>query len=767
MRTLCLLLLAAFWWSESALASLPGRFDVRSFGAKGDGVSDDTAAIQAAADAALALEEKNRMRVGPMGKAALGTKTAVAPEVYFPKGTYRISDTILFQQSVVLKGEPGSIVQQSSPNRDLFYFHYAFRCKVDGLTFDGGAIQLRFWTGNIWSRIQVQNCQFWNAGSDALECLSLAPKQAEGETGTRKPVAPYTVSQEGGRWKLEQNSLEKTEHFYNSTLFSIRNCEFQQCRRVFTVSCDTTFARDLKITARPDASDSVMRLGGQVHLHRIKGIVHGSGKQGACWAEVTGNTAIRDSEFLSSNGIGMPLIYSLVEPTPTFRGVRLEKVRAHGAGGAEASLMVVEEGTMPNLISLSEIDEVSGAPVKAVKWASPPTLSWLGSIARLRTIPVRDQFKIVFGRMSEGVDRTLPSELESICEEAAEYAKVEAIAVPRSWAEATEPAAKPHWKKVLVATEYGLLAKSDADQTDTLEKIFALAAKEAPAKVILPAGSSVTISRSIELPADVRFESNGLARVVQKNERAPHFFSSNARRLEVENLVFVGGKEAFAIAGSPEERAVLIFDGCSFYEQGNAAVEALAGGTAATLPNQWSIRMEDCIFRTGKGLVANAAHSLITAFWAVNGPHLDREAFIENHGGAMRIEAMLGNPRVWIGKRAKRPASIPEWTLGKELRWVDNWGQLHITDSRFGGESGGICNVYHRAEGGSVLVSGGMTRAANSESRPAILYAEAAPKRIVLRDLSGVPGIIKPVLTNGEMKTEVLKSGLIAEIRDQ
>jgi pectate lyase-like protein len=55
-------------------AALPGMVDVRSFGAKGDGKNDDTAAIQRALDS--------------------GCDPHRIPAVYFPAGTYRIRDTL-------------------------------------------------------------------------------------------------------------------------------------------------------------------------------------------------------------------------------------------------------------------------------------------------------------------------------------------------------------------------------------------------------------------------------------------------------------------------------------------------------------------------------------------------------------------------------------------------------------------------------------------------------------------------------------------------
>ena len=58
--------------------------NVRDFGAKGDGVADDTTAIQAAIDAALK---------DPSHSSAMFSIVyyGVSPEILFPSGTYRVT----------------------------------------------------------------------------------------------------------------------------------------------------------------------------------------------------------------------------------------------------------------------------------------------------------------------------------------------------------------------------------------------------------------------------------------------------------------------------------------------------------------------------------------------------------------------------------------------------------------------------------------------------------------------------------------------------
>lgn len=71
--------------------------NVKEFGAIGDGVSDDTAAIQSAINTGDAS--------GPRGSAHFGS-TGQPAVVYFPSGTYLVTSTIQSTIGTVLMGDP-------------------------------------------------------------------------------------------------------------------------------------------------------------------------------------------------------------------------------------------------------------------------------------------------------------------------------------------------------------------------------------------------------------------------------------------------------------------------------------------------------------------------------------------------------------------------------------------------------------------------------------------------------------------------------------
>ena len=82
--TLCSLLLAPLLLLPERCSGVPGAYgplDVRTFGAKGDGVSDDAAAIQKAIDQAQQVS-------------SLGSAGGPSRPVYFPAGLYLVNSSL-------------------------------------------------------------------------------------------------------------------------------------------------------------------------------------------------------------------------------------------------------------------------------------------------------------------------------------------------------------------------------------------------------------------------------------------------------------------------------------------------------------------------------------------------------------------------------------------------------------------------------------------------------------------------------------------------
>jgi hypothetical protein len=176
-----------------------GNINVRDYGAKGDGSTDDTEAVKAAF---AAVGKRN------MTARSAGVYYTVFPEVIFPAGRYLISDTIPISGSVV-RGLGDAAIIQKNPEKDIFHSGWAWRMTITGLTFIEGRTQLDLGNPNVDSgMVIVEKCKFYNSKGAAVVMR------------------------------------EKS----NSTDFLVKDCVFVTCEQTLISHCDHTVLRDSWIT---------------------------------------------------------------------------------------------------------------------------------------------------------------------------------------------------------------------------------------------------------------------------------------------------------------------------------------------------------------------------------------------------------------------------------------------------------------------------------------------------------------------------------------
>ena len=128
----------------------PATINVRQFGAVGDGVADDTFAIQAAID----------------------SLSAYGGGVAIPPGVYRITAAIKMRPNIVLQGNGGATIKQgNAANLTIlldFNTYSAVNSTVTGLAFDGNRANntggnLTYIIASAQSGTQITGCAFNNA----------------------------------------------------------------------------------------------------------------------------------------------------------------------------------------------------------------------------------------------------------------------------------------------------------------------------------------------------------------------------------------------------------------------------------------------------------------------------------------------------------------------------------------------------------------------------------------------------------------------------
>lgn len=147
-------------------------YNVLDYGAAGDGITDDTAAIRACIAAAIAATVGGSGGVyGPVGSTGIGSGSG--PAVYFPKGVYKITDYLTANTNQAVNylqfiGENALIVPSADTIR--VFGGVGFNVSFYGLVFRGGAYAIGIKSNNIdTAKISVANCEFINQKQYCIE----------------------------------------------------------------------------------------------------------------------------------------------------------------------------------------------------------------------------------------------------------------------------------------------------------------------------------------------------------------------------------------------------------------------------------------------------------------------------------------------------------------------------------------------------------------------------------------------------------------------
>jgi len=708
--------------------------NVKDHGAKGDGIADDTQAIQKAVNTMMAQYEQWPLRVRHWNKLSNGITDNPHSEIVFPAGTYKISSPIVFRRYASVRGIGKAVIKQTNPEKDSLYFHGLLRSTVENLQFEGGRIQLRFWTANNGTaRVNVQNCVFINSSSYAIECRSYSQQLQPGEkTEGSKRWSPYNAEWIDGQLNLTENKTENIQLYNNSTYADIAHCRFENVNGVADLSGDTSNIRDSEVTVNPQLEGPVFRLIGLVHMQRIKGVAQPAPGKKQHWIETEGRyreITVRDCDFDVKTPQGLCLIRS--NAIQINSSLILENSRVKSAGSAEGALVWIGADTQPSIITMRNVQETSGQPVKAIAWEKAPAADWL------KDTRGRYGYAVSLENNSANISSELPGTIRPLQLEPIPSATIQATFVPPlSWEYRDLETQALATGKVLQATDFGVDQDPKTDDTIAIQKAFDAAA-QGNSLLLFPSGV-MTLSDTVRLPANVVVRGAGVTSFAMSRNDRDLFSGQNLQAIGFKNCDFSGGRNGLNLNSAHSQKVRLAFDNCAFYDQQENGILVLSGKGEVGEQNQTELRVQGGIFATRHAITTNAAHSHLGGFWAMNDPHLNDAAYIRNLGGAMRVQAVMMNPILWQGDRAKPPATMKDWQLSKNTRWFDNWGKLFLTDNRFGGESGGMCNVYQRSAEGSLHIEGGITRFMNGATRQSIVNLEKTPPHVVLRDISGM-----------------------------
>ena len=243
------------------------ELNVRDFGAKGDGVADDTAAFNAAGAAMLKQAMSGATLWGTRNRAAFsGSVEEPRPELLVPKGRYLIKGTIVMSRDVYVRGEDGAELVGASPTNDIFYVAAAYRTRIENLSFVGGRHQFRPETFNSESaNIRILGCRFRDSAASAVHSLSYKVK------GARWGCGAWNYNRKTCEFSPNTNYVpEKLVANNHSTMFVIDECRFDRCATAVTMCPDGSVVRNCEFNMASGDTNAALRVSNVLHGYGLR-----------------------------------------------------------------------------------------------------------------------------------------------------------------------------------------------------------------------------------------------------------------------------------------------------------------------------------------------------------------------------------------------------------------------------------------------------------------------------------------------------------------
>ena len=732
--------------SEIAIAvilswvSAQGALSVRDFGAAGDGVTDDTAAIQRAAEALVGGDQPVDGHCETRFNPEMIDRPF--PALVFPAGTYRVSGPVVFNWDAMLLGEPGAKIVNVGRDKETFYFRDANRLIVEGLVFEGGAVHLRQWTRNRdISSLHVSDCVFRGATRTAVVSDSFKLYRGQPEPGPQKSCEPVDLVREAdGPYVLVPRDERQMTPYNNSTLIVIERCRFEGNRTAFRGYSDGVALRSCVFRAPVGVNAPQIRagtrgtLGVEMYFRDLTFDFPGATVPGrAAIAFDGGRLHIESSSIRADGDLAAVRSISRAGEYYSISQLDLRDVTLDTGTGPVVSL---EGPWFPNRLSVAGLRTSQTAKRRVFAFDVEPDESVVRALPlvgeRMRCIPPEHCLAFIVEDVDEAhFDCRLPSALTP-------YRRTPDPSVRRPYGHRSGAEFARDLPKGEVFRDETMGALRRDREPDDTEKLAALVAKAAAAGggvIELPA-KWIGVSRGFEIPPNTLVTCRGRAVLDLKNDDAAVFVVPDGADAAFERVMFVGG--GCALASRAEKGRIRALD-CAFYGQKGPSVRV-----ESKVPAGFEVEMTGGQAFTPFLYRGNAKFTL-DAFWYEESAAAKREetpksyaAIVNLPGGEMRLRELLGVPVFFqfFGKRYVSDKANHDALRG-DYRWVDNHGDFISYHSRYGGEFGGLTALYHY-DAARTYLYGGIDEGGEGEFRnggPAPVVADSPDADVTLVDL--------------------------------
>lgn len=702
----------SFLFSASvASMSLGGDFNVRDFGAVGDGVHDDTAAITAAGKAAQAHDDRLKTNFEADGPHAA---------VVFPAGTYRLADTVFLGRCAHFRALGDVTLKMDDPTKDILYLHRNSRTRLEGLKFKGGRNQVNQATLNFENAsLCVRGCLFEGASSNAIKSISrrLQSSQRTNIGGAENAIGEFQPDAKGAFCFNPEYPVGKP--YNNSTFILVEDCTFDNCAHAMDFHSDGTVVRNCTVR-QPATPGAAFRFTTNAHFYGLDVTVARDTGLSQSVFEAYGSTfaAIEDSTFRTADGRGVPLVDSAIR-TVFIPGSLILRNCAVELGAGDA-IVRCRENTCPGILAMDRVRETSGRPVRAVAFEKDLTEAQLHeSNKRFDHVPIEKVYNFTFGGLSPNVSTDAGPVF-------ARFVRPFPTDLPKP------PIARKPLRirtgRVLKAEDFGVDADRKTDDTAAMERFVAALSAE-PGSVGLLPGEWITVSRPVVLNGDFALVGSATAAFEQKDSAAPLFRVANGAKVTLRGIFLMNGRHLVKYDEDVARETEIVVDNCFGFN--TYRWDKLDGACFHVVAREHPANVSLTV--TGGSyyqplLYRGNARALMDGFWfrcwsrpAEDSPLTESTTMVNLQGGVLRAVDILGVPctlRRW-GWAASNDSKRPKG----DFRWVDNYGTFHSEFFRYGGEYGGLVPVYAYGDA-QTYVEGSFSEFKAFSCRQSLVYSD-------------------------------------------
>ena len=626
--------------------SLETDINVRDFGAKGDGVTDDSAAFTAAGNELWKRARPMARTWGHFNRdKPTGSVEGPRPRIVVPKGRYLLKETAVLYSDIVLVGEDGAELVGESPTNDILYLSCCYRVRLENLTFRGGRHSVFAETLNKESaNIRITRCRF----HDSADIAFLSPSYRN----DKGPVGAWFFDKKAGVCRPNpEYELPKRDNNHSSMIV-FDDCAFENCEGCISMSPDGSVVRNSTFVMPKGSTNSVFLCRNLMHAYGLK-IIHSAG--GAAFRSLgCMRLWIESSSVMTSDGSGARVVEG-----------------SFGNGAQVSNLVLSDVETDAGLVSDNAICRFTGK-FPAIAVLIRVTAKGLNKVRSFVFGPVSDEVAFAASTSANIMnlweqDRFYSYGIRDCGEnvlqiEDGSYAKRFERPVPEWAAESDE-------EKVRL-------------KFPTLENVR---------RIVFP-GTWQIRTTPLEIVKDTVIDARGVAAFAGMSSDRPWFIVKKGAKALLRNLQVRGGKSFVVV----EDGAEAYVDTCFSYDAEGATFVCRKGGRLV---------VDNGVYYAPR-LYEGNGDSFIRSIWyrftdiVPPGQDFSEGAAIENRGRLV-IWDLLGVPTVF--KRFGRDMASREPVKRFDMRWVDNYGDYRSRMMRYGGEGGGLMSAWHHGRAKTMI----------------------------------------------------------------